>query len=95
VGVDPDLIEMHDGTLVASFGHKPDFKDDGIFVAFSVDQGHSWTQVTRLAMDITGAYTTVREISPGKLFVVYDKRDDYYTSPSRRIYGRIIEVKRP
>ena len=95
VGVDPDLIEMHDGTLVASFGHKPDFKDDGIFVAFSVDQGHSWTQVTRLAMDITGAYTTVREIRPGKLFVVYDKRDDYYTSPSRRIYGRTIEVKRP
>ena len=55
VGVDPDLIEMSNGILVCSFGHKPDFKDNGIFVAFSLDQGHSWTQVTRQAMDITGA----------------------------------------
>ncbi len=92
VGVDPDLIEMSNGILVCSFGHKPDFKDNGIFVVFSLDQGHSWTQVTRLAMDITGAYTTVREISPGKLFVVYDKRDGTYRSPSRRILGRTIEV---
>ena len=53
----------------------------------------SWAQVTRLAMDITGAYTTVREISPGRLFVVCDKRDGTYRSPSRRILGRTIEVK--
>ena len=93
VGVDPDLIEMSNGILVCSFGQKPDFKDDGIFVAFSLDQGHSWSRVTRLAMDITGAYTIVREISPGKLFVVYDKRDGTYGSPSRRILGRTIDVK--
>ena len=43
VGTDPDVIEMQDGTLVMSFGHKPDFRDDGNFLAFSTDQGQSWT----------------------------------------------------
>ena len=53
--------------------------------------GPRWT---RLAMGHhRGPTPTVREISPGKLFVVYDKRDEYYTSPSRRIYGRTIDVK--
>jgi len=48
--------------------------------------------VARLSSEITGAYTTVREISPGTLFVVYDVRDGEYRSLSRRILGRTIEV---
>jgi hypothetical protein len=70
-GTDPDLIEMSDGTLVLSFGHKPDYQDDGNFLVFSLDQGQSWTQVTRLSSIRTCAYTSVREIRPGLLFVVY------------------------
>ena len=92
VGVDPDLIEMRNGVLVCSFGHKPDCNDDGNFLAFSFDQGGNWSQVARLSSEITGAYTTVREISPGTLFVVYDVRDGEYRSLSRRILGRMIEV---
>ena len=44
VGTDPDLVEMQDGALAVSFGHKPDFEDDGNFIAFSTNQGETWTQ---------------------------------------------------
>ena len=42
VGTDPDLIEMQDGTLVMSFGHKPDYREHGNYLAFSTDHGASW-----------------------------------------------------
>jgi len=71
VGTDPDVIEMRDGTLALSFGHKPDYEDDGDFVAFSVDHGESWTQVTRLSMEKTCAYTSIVEVENGTLYVVY------------------------
>ena len=70
-GTDPDLIEMGDGTLVMSFGHKPDYREHGNYLAFSLDHGKSWTQVTQISSTITSAYTGVRETSPGELFVVY------------------------
>lgn len=71
VGTDPDLIEMQDGTLVMSFGHKPDFQDHGNYLAFSLDQGRSWGNVTRISSAVTMAYTGVREVAPGELFVAY------------------------
>ena len=71
VGTDPDLVEMQDGALAVSFGHKPDFEDDGNFIAFSANQGETWTQVTRLSMERTCAYTSLREIEPGVLYVAY------------------------
>jgi hypothetical protein len=84
-GVDPDLIEMADGTLVCSFGWrtkewtkpKPSLKF-GNYLVFSHDQGETWTDLTRLPIESnantpwTTCYTTVREIAPNKLFVVYD-----------------------
>ena len=71
VGVDPDLIEMSDGTLAMSYGHKVDFMNNGNFLAFSLDQGETWICETRLTTSITVAYTGLREVSPGTLFVVY------------------------
>jgi hypothetical protein len=97
VGVDPDLIEMSNGALVSSFGHKPDCDNHGNFLAFSFDQGGDWSQIVRLSSEseLTGAYTTVREVSPGKLFVVYEVRDGTYRSSSRRILGRTVQVTFP
>ena len=97
VGVDPDLIEMSSGVLVSSFGHKPDCDNHGNFLAFSFDQGGDWSQIVRLSSEseLTGAYTTVREVSPGKLFVVYEVRDGTYRSSSRRILGRTVQVTFP
>jgi len=102
VGTDPDLIEMRDGTLAMSFGHKPDYKDDGDFVAFSADQGESWTQVTRLSMELTCAYTSVNEIEPGVLYVAYSAAGSS-TNPTPagtdrtsryRVLGQRIHVQR-
>jgi hypothetical protein len=84
-GVDPDLIEMSDGTLVCSFGwrtknwYKPKPPSKlGNYLVFSRDQGETWTNLTRLAIEPhantpwTTCYTTVREIAPRQLLVVYD-----------------------
>jgi len=99
-GTDPDLIEMSDGTLVLSFGHKPDYQDDGNFLAFSHDQGHSWTQVSRLTSNRTCAYSTVREIRPGVLFVVYslserNSQDARYEDDYRTVGQTITVTRRP
>ena len=97
-GTDPDIIEMSDGTLVMSYGHKPDYEDHGNFLAFSTDQGRSWTQQTRLSSSVTMAYTGVREVAPGELFVVYTVselqdstgyRDAVFTT-----VGRSVKVQR-
>jgi hypothetical protein len=70
-GTDPDVIEMSDGTLAMSYGHKPDYEDHGNFVAFSTDHGRNWGNVVRINSTVTQAYTGVREVKPGELFVVY------------------------
>ena len=66
VGTDPDLIEMQDGTLVMAFGHKPDYQEHGNYLAFSIDHGHSWTQVVPISSTVTRAYCGVREVSAGR-----------------------------
>jgi hypothetical protein len=98
IGVDPDLIEMSDGTLVMSYGHKPDFMDDGNFLAFSTDQGATWGSVKRVSTQLTIAYTGVREVAPGELYVIYTRTDE--TDPAKyqttlfETYGRKVTVGR-
>jgi hypothetical protein len=97
IGVDPDLTEMQDGTLAMSFGHKPDYEDHGNYVAFSADHGRSWGQVIPLGYTLTSAYTGVREVSPGELFVVYSRSDTHPNDRRSAKYstvGRTISVKR-
>jgi hypothetical protein len=97
-GTDPDIIEMADGTLVMSFGHKPDYEDHGNFLAFSLDQGQSWTEVTRLSSTLTMAYTGVREVKPGELYVVYSVSDTIdslaYRNATFSTVGRSVSVSR-
>jgi len=97
VGTDPDIIEMADGTLAMSYGHKPDYEDHGNFVAFSVDQGRSWIQETRLSSSVTMAYTGLREVAPGELYVVYTVSDLLDSSGYRdavfTTMGRAVTVK--
>jgi hypothetical protein len=102
VGVDPDLTEMADGTLVMSYGHKIDYQDDGNFLAFSLDHGVTWTAETRLSSSMTIAYTGVREVAPGELFVVYTTTDVRNPAEYRRTVdegrfttvGRTVKVRR-
>ena len=94
-GTDPDLIEMSDGTLVMSFGHKPDYREHGNYLAFSLDHGQSWTQVTQISSTITSAYTGVREISPGELFVVYSTSKSSLENVKYDTMGRGVRVSKP
>jgi len=98
VGVDPDLIEMSDGTLVMAYGHKPDFMDHGNFLAFSLDGGATWVAETRLNATMTRAYAGVREVGPGELFVVYSRTDEphasNYGTANFDTVGRTVRVTR-
>lgn len=97
-GVDPDLIEMQDGTLVAAFGWRsrgvPDRMSPrlGSYLAFSFDQGVTWSQITQITNELTTSYVAVKEVEPGKLLVIYDK--GWWRRPGRAVAQRFINVER-
>ena len=101
-GVDPDLIEMADGTLACSFGYRiitdPPAPEHGNYVAFSTDQGETWSNLTYLPIEPhagvqrSTCYTSLREIEPGKLLVTFDI--GWWHSPVRYIGRRFIHVSR-
>jgi len=97
LGVDPDLIEMTDGTLVCGFGALTEWLGEGrLYLAFSLDQGATWTRVTQVSLDPTSQYLTVREVQPGRLLVVYDKvphKDSSLPKPSLYIAGRLVAAR--
>ena len=100
-GVDPDLIEMADGTLACSFGYRllsdPPAPDHGNYVAFSTDQGESWGQITHLPIEAhagvyrSTCYTSLREVAPGKLLVTFDV--GWWRLPIRYTGRRFVQVK--
>jgi hypothetical protein len=114
-GVDPDLIEMENGILLAGFGwrtpesvqkstdprlpggeqHKPGRMigpQHGNYVAFSLDQGLTWSQITQVTHELTTSYVTVREVQPNRLLLVYDK--NWWDHKDRAVAGRFIDVRR-
>ena len=81
--VDPDLIELRSGVLVAAFGvriparaHKinPAHPWNGNYLAFSLDHGDTWSHVEQLTSGIpTTQYMSVEEMpADNELFVAYD-----------------------
>ena len=69
------------------------------YIAFSYDQGTTWTRVTQLSLEPNSEYTSVCEVKPGRLLVVYDKfpPDDSAAPPPpggyvRSIMARFIDV---
>ena len=111
--VDPDLIELEDETLVASFGNRT-FESrvhlnalppkelgpgHGNYLAFSHDQGETWEPPIQITKEPSSCYTTVREVAPGKLLLVYDIGDAWqhvwkgWENIQRGIGCRRIDVK--
>lgn len=100
--VDPDLIELRNGVLVAAFGVRiparanfanPKHPWNGNYLAFSFDQGETWSHVTRLTTGIsTTHYMAIEELpKDNHLFVVYDF--GYWGGKQGRyIYGRDIKL---
>jgi hypothetical protein len=76
--VDPDLIDMGNGLLVASCGWRTQQSrvnltsqpkeigaGHGNYLAFSRDAGETWHDLTQVTATPSSCYTTVREIEPG------------------------------
>jgi len=98
--VDPDLIELSDGTLAATCGHRTAEsravphaslssigQSHGNYIAFSFDCGESWSTATQVTTGPSSCYTTLREIAPGRLLFIYDI-GDFWTRTYRGYEGQ-------
>lgn len=103
--VDPDLIELRGGLLVAAFGVRvpqklcwrhPEHPWNGNYLAFSLDHGKTWPNVVRMTSGVlTTHYMAVEETpADNTLFVAYDLGG--WTPGMRRdVYGRTVQVTIP
>jgi hypothetical protein len=100
--VDPDLIETRSGILVVAFGVRipaklcwtiPTHPRNGNYLAFSLDHGETWSQVTRLTTGIDTTHYMCVEETPknNELFVVYDF-GHWNGKEGRYTYGRKIKI---
>lgn len=88
-GVDPDLVEMADGTLVC--------QASAVSLTLSRDQGETWGDPIRLPEAGNpgygrSSYGSIREIEPGRLLVLYDVMSAGWTGTIRYVASREIRV---
>ena len=99
--VDPDLIELRSGVLVAAFGVRVPQKAcwqlsqhpwNGNYLAFSLDHGETWSNVVRMTSGVpTTHYMAVEETpNDNELFVTYDY--GFWGQPTRYVYGRSVKL---
>ncbi len=99
--VDPDLVELRSGLLVAAFGVRvpqkscwqhPDHPWNGNYLAFSRDHGQTWSNVVRLTSGVLTTHYMAIEETPtdNKQFVTYDL--GAWGKMRRDVYGRFVEV---
>lgn len=103
--VDPDLIQMRNGVLVAAFGiriparacfARPEHPWNGNYLAFSLDHGDTWSHVVQLTSGISTTHYMAIEELPEKnaFFAVYDF--GYWGSKvGRYVYGRKVTIDLP
>lgn len=100
--VDPDLIELRSGILVAAFGVRvpqkacwahPEHSWNGNYLAFSRDHGKTWSNVVRMTSGVlTTHYMAIEEtLTDNKIFVTYDL-GGWSKGMKRDIWGRYVEV---
>jgi hypothetical protein len=100
--VDPDLIELRSGVLVAAFGVRipqkacwqhPEHPWNGNYLAFSLDHGKTWGNVVQLTSGVlTTHYMAINETpSDNQVFVAYDL-GGWSKGMNRDIYARLVEV---
>jgi hypothetical protein len=100
--VDPDLIELRSGILVAAFGVRipqklcwrhPEHAWNGNYLAFSLDHGQTWPNVLRMTSGVLTTHYMAIEETPtdGTLFVAYDQ-GGWSKGMRRDIYARTVRV---
>jgi len=101
--VDPDLLELRSGILVAAFGIRipqkacwahPEHSWNGNYLAFSTDHGQTWSNVVRLTSGVrTTHYMAIEEtLIDNKLFVTYDL-GSWSRGSERDVWGRFLQVR--
>ena len=100
--VDPDLIELRSGVLVAAFGVRvpqklcwqhPEHPWNGNYLAFSRDHGDSWSTVVRMTSGVLTTHYMAVEETPrdNELYVTYDL-GGWSKGMRRDIVGRTVKV---
>jgi hypothetical protein len=100
--VDPDLIELRSGVLVAAFGVRiparacwtnPKHPWNGNYLAFSTDYGDTWSHIIRMTSGVfTTHYMTIEETPrDNELFVAYDF-GHWTCKEGRYTYGRPLTI---
>lgn len=100
--VDPDLIELRSGVLVAAFGvripqklcwRKPDHAWNGNYLAFSRDHGGTWGNVVRMTSGVlTTHYMAIQETPrDSEIYVTYDL-GGWSKGMRRDVIGRTVTV---
>lgn len=100
--VDPDLIELRSGVLVAAFGVRipqkacwahPEHSWNGNYLAFSCDHGETWRNVVRMTSGVLTTHYMAIEETPtnNKIFVTYDL-GGWSKGMPRDVWGRFVEV---
>ena len=103
--VDPDLIELRSGLLVAAFGVRvpqkacwahPEHSWNGNYLAFSADHGQTWSTVVRLTSGVlTTHYMAIEEtLTDNEIFVAYDL-GGWSKGMIRDIWGRFATISSP
>jgi hypothetical protein len=100
--VDPELIELRSGLLVAAFGVRvtqkacwryPEHSWNGNYLAFSTDHGETWSNVVRMTSGVlTTHYMAVEEtLTDNKIFATYDL-GGWTKGMKRDVWGRFVDV---
>lgn len=100
--VDPDLIELRSGVLVAAFGVRvpqklcwrhPEHPWNGNYLAFSSDHGKTWPNVIRMTSGVLTTHYMAVEETPrdNELYVTYDL-GGWSKGMRRDVIGRSLKV---
>jgi len=100
--VDPDLLVLRSGIVVAAFGVRiparanwinPKHPWNGNYLAFSLDSGDTWSHVVRLTSGIFTTHYMAIEETPkdNHIFVAYDY-GNWTNREARFMYGRPLAI---
>ncbi|MBL9206930.1 MAG: exo-alpha-sialidase [Opitutaceae bacterium] len=100
--VDPDLVVLRSGALIASFGvrvppracwPRAEHPWNGSYLAVSLDDGQTWSHVVRMTSGVLTTHYTAIEESPvnNRVFFAYDL-GDWRSGQGRSTFGRWVDL---
>ncbi|MEI7800624.1 MAG: hypothetical protein WCI28_10570, partial [Opitutaceae bacterium] len=100
--VDPDLLVLRSGIVVASFGvrvppracwPRAEHPWNGNYLAISLDSGVTWSHVVRMTSGVLTTHYTAIEESPidNRIFFAYDL-GSWGSPKGRATFGRTIDI---